>query len=142
MAREMSDRRTILRDMDDVCVQDLQALTSALFDALAGSLWVRLHSATIPAAAWPPPESVGVIDIHFSTTRRDRLRGLRLPVPSSPLPQPWGLAWGPKSEDWANTIRMWMEEQVVQGCDDWASKNHDGYVAYFEIGQEGLLAMK
>jgi hypothetical protein len=33
-----------------------------------------------------------------------------------------------------------MEEQVVRGCDDWATKNDDGYVAYFEICREGLLA--
>jgi len=127
--------------MDEVGVPDLEELTSALFDAFVESLWVRLHSATIPDAAWPqPPATIGVIDIHFSITRGDRLRGLRLPGPSSPLPQPWGQAWGPKPQDWANTIRMWIEEQVVQGCDDWATKHDDGYVAYFQIGPKGLLA--
>jgi len=127
--------------MNTAETQHLHELTSALFDVFAGSLWVQLRSAQIPDLAWPSqPEAVGVIDIHFSITRKDRLRGLRLPVPNSPLPQPWGQAWGSRPQDWARTIRMWIEEQVVQRCDDWAVKNDDGYVAYFEINQEGLRA--
>jgi len=125
--------------MDAAQTQKLYELTSALFDVFADSLWVQLHSATVPDLAWPsPPETAGVIDIHFSITRRDRLRGIRFPVPNSPLPQPWGQALGPRPQDWARTIRMWIEELVVRGCDDWAMKNDDGYVAYFEIDHQGL----
>jgi hypothetical protein len=49
-----------------------------------------------------------------------------------------GQAGVPKPEDWADTIRMRMEEQVVQKCDAW-TKHDVGYVAYFQIGQKGLL---
>jgi len=135
----VSDRQTMLSGMGEGRATNLEALASALFDALAGSLWVQPHSAVIPDLAWSgPAQPLLVIDLHFSITRRDRLRGLRIPVPWSSLPQPWGQPCGTSSHDWAATIRMWIEEQVARGCDEWAVKDDDGYVAYFEIALTGL----
>lgn len=125
--------------MDDPQSQHLEALMLALFDSFAHSLWVQLRSAGLPnVARSAPPEPLAVIDIQFSIISQDRLRGLRLPAPSSPLPQPWGQPWGSRSADWADNIRMWLEEQVAQGCDYWAMKKDGGYALYFDIDSKGL----
>lgn len=125
--------------MSEARPPQLEALTAALFETCAGSLWLRLSSAEIPDLAWPtPPRPVGVIDIHFTIPRRHGYRGMRLSAPGSDGPQPWGHAWGPTPADWAHTIRLWLEQQIASGCDTWARKDDDGVVAYFEITNKGL----
>lgn len=139
LSKPLSVACVTMSSMDAAQTPTAYELSSALFDTADRSMWFRVRSLVIPDLAWPrPPQPLHVLDVHFEILGSPRWKGLRVPTPRSVDPQPWGKLPMATAADWADSFRLWMEEQIAMGCDRWALKDSDGVVEYFALEARGL----